>query len=137
MYPVSLLSAAVFSPSSQTFPFCNLFAEEPVFSRSMTLEDARRQFPHTWTDKIYLNHAAISPLPFVVRDAMDKYFERRALKGIESYPWANTIALETKKLLADILHTKAERIAFSLNTAEGVSILASGLEWQQDDRILL
>jgi cysteine desulfurase/selenocysteine lyase len=103
----------------------------------MTLEDARRQFPHTWTDKIYLNHAAISPLPFVVRDAIDKHLEKRALKGIETYPWANEDAYKTKTLLAERLSTKPERIAFTLNTAEGVSILASGLTWQQGDRILL
>ena len=103
----------------------------------MTLENARKQFPHTWTDKIYLNHAAISPLPFVVRDAVDKYLERRALKGIESYPWANKIAFETKNLLSDLLHTRSERIAFVLNTAEGVSLLASGIDWKSGDRILL
>src|SRR5437763_1631781 len=103
----------------------------------MTLEDARKQFPHTWTDMIYLNHAAISPLPFVVRDAVDKYLERRALKGIESYPWANEISFATKQLLADVLHTQPERIAFSLNTADAVSILASGLSWEEGDRILL
>ncbi len=74
---------------------------------------------------------------FRVRDAVDKYLERRALKGIESYPWANKIAFETKNLLADLLHTKSERIAFTLNTAEGVSLLASGIDWKNGDRILL
>jgi len=103
----------------------------------MTIEDARRQFPHTWTDMNYLNHAAISPLTFVVRDAVDKYLERRALKGIESYPWANKMAYETKRLIAGLLHTRPERIAFTLNTAEGVSILASGINWQPGDRVLL
>ncbi len=76
-------------------------------------------------------------MTFVVRDAVDKYLERRALKGIESYPWANKIAFETKNLLAGLLHTKSERIAFTLNTAEGVSLLASGIDWQIGDRILL
>ncbi len=103
----------------------------------MTIEDARKQFPHTWTDMIYLNHAAISPMTFRVRDAVDKYLERRALKGIESYPWANKIAFETKGMIADLLHTKSERIAFTLNTAEGVSLLASGIHWEAGDRILL
>ena len=103
----------------------------------MTVEDARRQFPHTWTDMIYLNHAAISPLTFRVRDAVDKYIERRALKGIESYPWANKIGFETKHMIADLLHTRSSHIAFTLNTAEGVSILASGIHWKAGDRILL
>ena len=77
----------------------------------MTLEDARKQFPHTWTEMIYLNHAAISPLPFVVREAVDKYLERRALKGIESYPWANKMAFETKQLIAGLVHAKPGRLS--------------------------
>jgi len=103
----------------------------------MTLEDARKQFPHTWTDMIYLNHAAISPMIFRVRDAIDKYLERRSLKGIESYPWAQKMASETKGLVANLLHTRPERIAFMLNTAEGISLLASGIDWKEGDRILL
>ncbi|MEP7233719.1 MAG: aminotransferase class V-fold PLP-dependent enzyme [Ignavibacteriota bacterium] len=103
----------------------------------MNLEDARKQFPHTWTEMIYLNHAAISPLPFVVREAVDKYMERRALKGIESYPWAQRMAMRTKGLIAGLIHTTPERIAFVLNTAEGINLLASGIDWKKGDRILL
>src|SRR5258708_40167555 len=99
----------------------------------MTIEDARKQFPHTWTDMVYLNHAAISPLPFVARDAVDKYLERRALKGIECYPWAQTMALQAKGLIADLLHTKSDRIAFVLNTDEGINLLAAGIEWKKGD----
>jgi len=103
----------------------------------MTIEEGRKQFPHTWTDMIYLNHAAISPLPFVVRDAVDKFMERRALKGIESYPWAQKIAMRTKELIADLIHSKPERIAFVLNTDDGINLLASGIEWKKGDRVLL
>jgi len=103
----------------------------------MLLEDARRQFPHTWTDMIYLNHAAISPLSFVVRDAVDKFMERRALKGIETYPWAQKIAMRTKDQIAELIHTKPERIAFVLNTDDGINLLASGIAWKTEDRILL
>ena len=60
----------------------------------MTVSEARRQFPHTWTDMVYLNHAAISPMSFRVREAVAKYLERRALKGIEPYPWAQKMVLE-------------------------------------------
>ena len=103
----------------------------------MTVEEARKQFPHTWTDMIYLNHAAVGPLPFVVRDAIDKHLERRSLKGIEWIPWANRMAFEAKTLIAEILHTAPERIAFLLNTADAVSLLASGLDWNERDRILV
>ncbi len=103
----------------------------------MTLDQARRQFPHTWTEMIYLNHAAISPMSFRVREAVNNFLERRSLKGIESFPWAPKMAFETKKLIADRLNTTAERIAFTLNTSEGLNILAEGVQWQAEDRILL
>ncbi len=103
----------------------------------MTLDEARRQFPHTWSEMIYLNHAAISPMSFRVREAVNNFLERRSLKGIESFPWAPKMAVETKKLIAERLGTTAERIAFTLNTSEGMNIFAEGIQWQPEDRVLL
>jgi cysteine desulfurase / selenocysteine lyase len=103
----------------------------------MTVDEARREFPHTWANVVYLNHAAISPMMFRVRDAVDRYLARRALKGIEPYPWAQKMALETKIMLAQMLHCRAEQIAFVLNTSDGLNVLAEGLELQPGDRVLI
>jgi cysteine desulfurase/selenocysteine lyase len=103
----------------------------------MTHEEARKQFPHTWSDMVYLNHAAVSPMSFRVRDAVDKYLTRRALKGIEPYPWAQKMALETKQMLGTLLHADPHQIAFVLNTSDGINVLASGLDWKAGDRVLL
>lgn len=103
----------------------------------MTVEEARRAFPHTWSEMVYLNHAAVAPISFRVRDAVDQYLTRRSLKGIEPYPWAQKMALEAKVSLANLLHTSAEKIAFVLNTSDGLNIIATGLEWKAGDRIIL
>jgi cysteine desulfurase / selenocysteine lyase len=103
----------------------------------MTIGEARKQFPHTWTDKIYFNHGAISPIPFCVREAVGKYLEKRSLSDIECFPWAPKMAFETKKLIASRLGTSPTRIAYVLNTADGLNVLASGLVWEKGDRILL
>ena len=103
----------------------------------MTIGEARKQFAHTWSNMVYLNHAAISPMSFRVRDAVGKYLERRSLKGIEPYPWAQAMLLKTKTLLGLLLHCDAQDIAFVLNTSDGLNVLASGLEWKQGDRVLL
>jgi len=103
----------------------------------MTVEEARKQFPHTWSEIVYLNHAAVAPISFRVREAVDNYLTKRSLKGIEPYPWAQKMAMETKVLLAQMLHTKAENFAFVLNTGEGLNILASGLDWKPGDRVLI
>ncbi|HEY3875815.1 MAG TPA: aminotransferase class V-fold PLP-dependent enzyme [Candidatus Kapabacteria bacterium] len=103
----------------------------------MTKDEARRQFPHTWTDMVYLNHAAVAPLSFRVRDAVDRYQTRRALKGIEPYPWILKTVQQTREMLANMLHARSEQMAFVLNTSDGLNILAQGLEWEPGDRILL
>ena len=103
----------------------------------MTIEEARREFPHTWSDIVYLNHAAVSPISFRVRDAIDRYLTRRALKGIEPYPWAQKMALETKIMIAQMLHARADQIAFVLNTSDGLNLLAGGIDWQPGDRVLI
>jgi len=103
----------------------------------MNVAEARRQFPHTWTDLVYLNHAAVAPLSFPVREAVGKYMERRSLKGIEPYPWAMEMVEETRKLLAGLIHANAEDIAFVMNTSDGLNIIASGIDWEVGDRILL
>ncbi len=103
----------------------------------MTVTEARKQFPHTWTDTVYLNHAAVSPISFAVREGVGKYLEKRALKGIEPYPWAMKMMLETKILLGGLINAHAEDIAFVLNTSDGLNILATGLDWKAGDHIIL
>ncbi len=103
----------------------------------MTIEQARREFPHTMSDMVYLNHAAVAPLSFRVRDAVDRYQTRRALKGIEPYPWIMKTVQETRELLAQMLHARADQMAFVLNTSDGLNILAQGIAWKPGDRVLL
>ncbi len=103
----------------------------------MTVEQARREFPHTMSDMVYLNHAAVAPLSFRVRDAVDRYQTRRALKGIEPYPWIIKTVQETRELLARMLHARPEQMAFALNTSDGLNIIAQGLDWKPGDRVLI
>ncbi|MFI5200818.1 MAG: aminotransferase class V-fold PLP-dependent enzyme [Candidatus Kapaibacterium sp.] len=103
----------------------------------MTLEQARKEFPQTQSDMVYLNHAAVAPLSFRVRDAVDRYQTRRALKGIEPYPWILKTIQETRELLAQMIGARADQIAFTLNTTDGLNIIAQGIDWQPGDHVLI
>src|ERR1700691_5262429 len=103
----------------------------------MTVDQARREFPHTWSGMVYLNHAAVAPLSFRVRDAVDRYQTRRALKGIEPYPWIIKTVQEARDMLAKMMNARADQIAFVLNTSDGLNVLAQGIDWQPGDRVLL
>ncbi|MBW7886849.1 MAG: aminotransferase class V-fold PLP-dependent enzyme [Bacteroidetes bacterium] len=101
------------------------------------LQQYRSWFPHLLTGKIYLNHAAISPLSTRVNHAVDAFLESRTVGSIDPFLETQRASALLKENLAKILNASAERIGFVQNTSEGLNILANGLEWKSGDRILL
>ena len=97
----------------------------------------RSWFPFLSTGKIWMNHAAVSPLSLRVSDAVSRYLHRCAVEEIDTYLSSLPIAAKTKKNLGTMIGTAADRIAFVGNTSDGLNVLASGLEWHPGDRIIL
>lgn len=94
-----------------------------------------REFPLT-RSVIYLNHAAVSPLPLRVRNAVTGFLDDRHLFGGEHFEqWLSAIE-HARRATARLLGAEAEEIAFVKNTSEGISTFASGLEWQRGDEVV-
>lgn len=93
-------------------------------------------FPHT-QNQIYLNHAAVSPFSFGVKEAILSYVEERHIKNIENYFSFQPIIDEVYKKIGVLLHTDPLRICLTSNTSTGLNILATSYSWQVGDRILL
>ncbi|HEY9072134.1 MAG TPA: aminotransferase class V-fold PLP-dependent enzyme [Candidatus Ozemobacteraceae bacterium] len=101
-----------------------------------TQEERLRLFPVT--DKwIYLNHAAIGPLPRYVREAAERYLEAVSTDGEKHWEHTGPVADELRGMLASALHMPREGIALTRNVSEGMSILASGLDWKAGDNVVL
>ncbi len=84
-----------------------------------------------------MNHAAISPLSSRVNAAVQKYLEARTTGDIDVYLSMLPTVAQLKQNIGTLINAAPERIGFVLNTSEGLSVLASGLEWKSGDRILL
>ena len=97
----------------------------------------RSWFPHLAAGKIWLNHAAVSPLSSRVTRVINNYVSDRAVDHIDVFPGVLKSIQHTKSNLAALINTTPDRIAFVTNTSEGLNILASGLDWKSGDRILL
>ncbi len=99
-------------------------------------DERRRLFPvtETW---IYLNHAAVGPLPTYGREAAERYVAALSVEGEKHWERTGPLIEELRGLLADALHMPTEGIAFTRNTSEGLSILASGLDWRPGDNVVL
>ncbi len=97
----------------------------------------RNLFPHIEQGKVYLNHAAVSPMHRRSLRAMEDYFQERMTGDIEYWPRAMEKKQLLKEQIARLIHTSAEQIALVNNTSTGLNILAMGINWKPGDRILL
>jgi cysteine desulfurase / selenocysteine lyase len=97
----------------------------------------RSWFPYLETNKIWLNHASISPLSTRVETAVSAYMRNRMTGDIDVYLTVQETVRRAKANLGRIVNASPDRIGFVGNTSEGLNILASGLDWKSGDRILL
>ena len=97
----------------------------------MDMESVREQFPVT-KNKVFLNHAAESPLPKPVADALHKYVEEFSNFGESS------IELEDrgKSLFAKLINAKPEELAIVENTSMGLNIAANLLRYPPGSKIV-
>jgi len=96
----------------------------------------RNQFPFT-SNKIYLNHAGVSPLSTDVREKMDWFINNRSFGEIEFFEEMVELRDQTRSLAAQIINADADSVAFTSNTSTGFNWLAQGIKWKKGDQIIL
>lgn len=86
---------------------------------------------------VYLNHAAVSPLPFRVISAVDGAL-REAAPGADQI-WSRRLA-ECDRIRGAAARLMgaghAQEVAFVPNTSSGLSYIAEGLEWKDGDNVV-
>jgi selenocysteine lyase/cysteine desulfurase len=97
----------------------------------------RTEFPFLSSGKVYLNHAAISPLPSRTITAVERYLALRSRERVDPYEGLVALTRETKTRIGRLINAPADRIAFVDNTSNGLNVLASGYPWKAGDRVLL
>ncbi len=98
-------------------------------------ESLRKLFPAT-EKYVYLNSAAISPLPTVSVEAVIGQLRDVSENGSVNFTkWVDT-KQRCRQALADMLNVKTAEIAFMRNTSDGFSTIANGLSWAEGDNIV-
>ncbi len=100
------------------------------------LSEYRKLFPIT-TQKIYLNHAAISPLSVRVSDKLDEFIDQRSFGNIDNSEQSDKLRNRTRVMLARMINADSKQIAFIQNTSEGFNHLVNGLSWVARDEIVV
>ncbi len=85
---------------------------------------------------IYLNHAAVAPLPRRSANAMKNMAEDGCLHGSLHYKeWMETCE-GARSAAARLVGATPGEIALIKNTSEGIATVALGLDWKPNDRIV-
>ena len=97
--------------------------------------ELRALFPITQR-AIYLNHAAVSPLPTPTFEAIEA--QLRDVRDNGALHYQNWIAVKDRArgLLANLLGARPEQVAFMRNTSDGLSTFANGLNWRRGDNVV-
>ena len=95
----------------------------------------RDEFPVT-KNLVYLNHAAVAPLPRRSAVAMQAFAQDSLDFGSLHYDrWLDTYEA-VRVATAQLIGAHRNEIALVKNTSEGISMVAQGLDWRPGDRIV-
>ncbi len=95
----------------------------------------REEFPVT-DQLIYLNHAAVAPLPRRAASAMQAFADDALQHGSLHYDqWLDTYE-KLRMAAARLIGAHPREIALMKNTSEGIATVAMGLDWHPGDRIV-
>ena len=94
----------------------------------------RREFP-VIKDSLFLAHAGVTILPRRVATAMQDHAEQSCLR-MQEYPEAWRAVTETRITAARLIGAQPSEIALIGPTSIGLSLVASGLDWQPGDEVV-
>jgi len=95
----------------------------------------RGQFPVT-ERLIYMNHAAVAPLPRPAAEAMQAFSQDALEYGALHYDqWLDTYE-KLRVAAARLIGAERGEIALVKNTSEGIAMIAAGIHWQPGDRVV-
>lgn len=105
-------------------------------SGGFDVEALRRRFPVTG-ELVYLNHAAIAPMPAESVAAMAELARREAVSGERTWQARDDGVQRVRGLAARLLGARGDHeVAFVGNTSEGLSVVAAGLDWRSGDKVV-
>jgi len=96
----------------------------------------RHEFP-VKANRIFFDHAKVSPLPRRVCDAVNKFTSDACENGTKNYKkWMEEVE-RTRGKFSQLINGDIDEVAFVKNTSEGISIVANGLDWSPGDNVVI
>ncbi len=85
---------------------------------------------------VYLNHAAVSPLPTVAAQAIQSQLNDVAANGSLNFRRWIEVKERARGLASAMIGARPEQVVFMRNTSDGLSTVANGLSWRAGDNVV-
>lgn len=86
---------------------------------------------------LYLNHAAVSPLPRPVAAAMRSRIGEQEVSGARDWERWQQSEMAVRALTGELLHCDPSDVSLVRSTSEGLSLIAQGFPWRRGDAVLV
>ena len=86
---------------------------------------------------LYLDHAAVCPLPTRVAEAMRQRITDQQNEGPEKHRDWQTYHLSCRHFGSQLIGCKPEDISIIRSTSEGLSLIAEGTDWAENDEVVV
>ena len=83
----------------------------------------------------FFNHAAVAPLTAAASAALRRFADQAETVAYIDTGWYRDISA-LRETIAKLINATKEEVAFVKNTSDGLAIVASGVDWSRDDRIV-
>lgn len=100
--------------------------------------DFSKEFPQG--DRIYLNNASVSLMPFSSIGAMKDFLINYCSIGpdsVDSAIFLKKTLIRIRKTIADLVQCSPEEIVFTQSTTDGVNIVANGLSYDTNSNLII
>jgi len=102
----------------------------------MNPEKFSQEFP-VIANRVFFDHAKVSPLPMRVREAVNAFTRDMSLFGTAHYgDWIANVE-SARASFAKLINASPGEVAFVKNTSEGISIVANGIDWKRGDNVVI
>lgn len=102
----------------------------------MKTDPWRNEFP-VKDELIYLNHAAVCPLPLRTAAAVCAMAEEYRDRGSWDYPHILETVRRGRERLADLIGARPHEVAYVKNTTAGLMLAAESIPWREGDNVVV
>lgn len=86
--------------------------------------------------RIYLDNAAMSPLPRTVKRAIEEFHENRMCNGPDFIRWWDKVEF-VRSLISNKINSSSDEITFTSNTSMGINLAAKAIPFTKGDNVII